>query len=446
MATGTGKNLADQIKAYESGTAPIETSGWVPKINMPPTYQPLSGDITADVVIVGAGVVGASLALALTEQSYNVAVLESRQPAFGASGRNAGHIRPYIKDEIPRENPGPTQKRLEFFAENRSLIFELCEQYGIAANAERSGYLEVSRTRWANAQFIHNEKKWKSLGFNLSRVSREDAARLSGSKENIDGLYWEDGGSINPYLFTNGLISAAVQRGCRVFGDSPALSCDRQGSGWKLRTAQGSVNAQMVIFCTNGHVGNAVFPELAATNFPLTACALATKPISPGLRSIINPSRATLMQRPTGLAPLVVDREGRLITAQIPDYGRAHRKDLYFSRFLHYLHRAYPESRDETIEMESYWTGRSFNTASEFPQLFQLDSDVFAVVNTGSTGNMMGPIIARYFVEFFLPHHDQAFIAPIRNIHAIQNPNAMERKLRLLLLPAARLADRLGML
>jgi glycine/D-amino acid oxidase-like deaminating enzyme len=55
-------------------------------------WQDQSGrrHITCDVAIVGAGVVGAYLALTLSRQGLDVVVLEARFPAAGATGRNAG--------------------------------------------------------------------------------------------------------------------------------------------------------------------------------------------------------------------------------------------------------------------------------------------------------------------------------------------------------------------
>ncbi|RVA08733.1 FAD-dependent oxidoreductase, partial [Mesorhizobium sp. M7D.F.Ca.US.004.03.1.1] len=48
----------------------------------------LEGAGTADVVVVGAGLLGLSLTLHLAEAGVNVALIEADEPGFGASGRN----------------------------------------------------------------------------------------------------------------------------------------------------------------------------------------------------------------------------------------------------------------------------------------------------------------------------------------------------------------------
>ncbi|MHB8648492.1 MAG: FAD-dependent oxidoreductase, partial [Thermomicrobiales bacterium] len=46
----------------------------------------------ADVCIIGAGIVGSTLAHFLGQAGKSVIVLEARDVALGASGRNAGHV------------------------------------------------------------------------------------------------------------------------------------------------------------------------------------------------------------------------------------------------------------------------------------------------------------------------------------------------------------------
>lgn len=438
------KRSLESAIAYESGTCPIEESGWVTERGVN-HYQTLQQEISADVVVVGAGLVGSSLALHLQERNLSVAVLESANPGFGASGRNAGHMRPYIRSPSPGL-PGQNGAIFDFFHENINVVFDICKKYGIEANAEQTGYLEVARTRWAKPEFLKTEKQWKKLGFNVSMIGREEVINLSGSREYRYGLHWEEGGSVNPYQFVNGMINAVVQLGGKVFGNSPAIALEKNGDDWVVKTPRGSVAAKKVVFCTNGHFGGKVFPGLAHTNYPMTVCALATKPIEMSLRSLINPSRAALIQRPTGLAPLVIDRLGRLITAQIPDYQRAHEAGVYLKRFLKYLHRAYPETKGANIELESYWTGRIYTSGSELPQAFHLGEDVFALVNTGTSGNLMGPMIGRHFAECLASDATAKFILPLGAVNPLPDQSSFERNIRRWLMPVARFADQMGIL
>ena len=56
------------------------------------TYPTLSQDIEVDIVVVGAGLCGASTSWHLSQQGLRVALIEARGIAHGATGRNAGFI------------------------------------------------------------------------------------------------------------------------------------------------------------------------------------------------------------------------------------------------------------------------------------------------------------------------------------------------------------------
>lgn len=431
---------------YEAGTVPISHSGWLTASGAFADYAALTQDIETDVAVIGAGVVGAALALHLAERQIHCVVLEARQPGAAASGRNAGHVAPCLEQmEALRGWPDQGRRLLERFIEQRNIVFEICERYSLDADAKQVGYLEVGRYGWSRSVFERKQAQWSNYGFALETVAGAELRKLCGTHEYRQALFWRDGGRVNPYRFTNGMIAAAQGMGCRVFGDSAMLACDREGARWRVRTRHGSVLAQRVVVCTNGHTHNAAFPELSATNFPLVACGLATRPLPEDLLREINPSRATLMQFPTGLFPLVIDGHNRLITSQIPVPKRADRESLHVKRFMRFLHRAWPQTRDVNIELEAYWTGMTFSSASHYPQCFQLGDGVLALVNTGTWGNVIGPLLGRNLAESLAADQPEHFVLPYEKPAALASPGSFEFKIRRVLIPLADLADRMGL-
>lgn len=67
---------------FDRGLVPIKKSGWTMPEGVQSDYPSLENDITADIVIVGAGLAGTSLALHLCEAGISVAVLEAREPGW----------------------------------------------------------------------------------------------------------------------------------------------------------------------------------------------------------------------------------------------------------------------------------------------------------------------------------------------------------------------------
>ena len=53
-------------------------------------YPALTGEVTADVCVIGGGMAGCSTALHLAERGYRVVLLESNHIGWGASGRSGG--------------------------------------------------------------------------------------------------------------------------------------------------------------------------------------------------------------------------------------------------------------------------------------------------------------------------------------------------------------------
>ncbi len=60
--------------------------------NVTPKRPSLTGEVSADVCVVGAGYSGLSTALHLLERGYDVAIIEAAKVGWGASGRNGGQI------------------------------------------------------------------------------------------------------------------------------------------------------------------------------------------------------------------------------------------------------------------------------------------------------------------------------------------------------------------
>src|SRR5262245_35499917 len=122
MAT-RAKRIAGQ---FEDGSVPIEWSGWLPADPQPP-WPALQDEVECDVVVVGAGLAGASTFLHLADRGASAVLVESGQPANGASGRNAGHYVPHIDDveTFKSWSGGKGERFFQYAFENRSIVYDL---------------------------------------------------------------------------------------------------------------------------------------------------------------------------------------------------------------------------------------------------------------------------------------------------------------------------------
>lgn len=433
---------------FETGDLPIDRCGWVPAAGPLPPYAPLDHDLEADAVVVGAGLTGASMALRLAQRGMSVVLLEARQPADAASGRNAGHVLPCLGSLRPLASwPDQGARFLEYFVTHRRIVYDLCAEHGIDGDAAQVGCLEMAHR--PSRPLAANAARWRRLGCDVEIVEGSALEAMTGTSKYRYALHWRDGGRVNPYLFTQGLVSTAARLGTRVFGDSRVIAAARAGDRWELRTARGSVRASQVVLCTNGHRGNVYRPELAATGYPLTACGLATEPLPPAVLAAVNPSRAALQQVPTGLYPLVIDGRGRLITATIPDVGGATDAGRYFRRLLRYLRRTYPDTSLADLRLESYWTGLTHSSSpvhhEDYPQLYDLGPGMIGILNLGTWGNVLGPLVGRNVADALCEERPQDLVLPLESPVRVGWPGSFAFRIRYLLMPLARTVDLLGL-
>lgn len=442
-----GSSTARLRDMYDQGIVPIRASGWTRPRGLMADYGALQGDAQADVAVVGAGLAGASLALHLAEAGVRVVVLEARQPGWGASGRNAGHVLPILKDlDVLRGFPDGGARFLEQFREHRSITFDLAKKHGIDCDAVPAGYLNVMRSEGAFRKFSEQAARYeRAQGLRVERLGAGEVEQLTGSTYYRYGVLYASGGRVNPYLFTNGMVAAAVRLGAAVYGESEALTLARTGHRWRVTTAHGSVTAERVVFCTNAYP-TGIVPAFAGAYYPLTAYALSTRPLSPEARAIVMPSGATLAQAPIDLNPFIVDGAGRIVTSSIPSVSRPEDAKWHFRNHLAWIHRTWPQTRDLAIELETYWTGRVALREREFPGVFEVQPGVFGLMYFNAWGNLMAPLMGRLLAEGLASDNMDRLPFPVEAPRPVDDRNEKSFMIRTLLIPAARLGQKVGLI
>lgn len=432
---------------FGRGEVPVSRSGWTRPQGLARPWPALAGEVSTDVAIIGAGLAGSSLALHLAEAGIAVTVLEARQPGWGASGRNAGHVLPILRDmKVLDRFPDGGKAFLELFRAHHTIPFDLSAQYGIDCDAVRSGYINGMQTERAFHAFLGEFAYLEQRGLQkLEKIAGAEMKARTGSGAYRYGVIFENGGRVNPYLFTNGMIGAAARLGARIHGDSEARSIEQASGRWRVRTRQGSVLADRVVFCTNAYP-TGIAPDFRTAFRPLTAYALTTRPLPPEALDLILPGGGTFAQAPIDLNPVVRDRHDRLILSSIPRVGRAHDAPWHFRSQLRWLHRTWPETRGMAIQMEDYWTGQVAMRPVQFPGAFDLGKGLYGLMYFNAWGNVMAPLMGKAFAAA-LAHGDMAALPfPLEKPEPVSFRWRDEMLIRYLLIPAARTAQRLGLL
>jgi len=217
---------------------------------------------TAEVVIIGAGIMGCSIAYHLAERGVrDVVVLERDQIGRGATADAAGGIRLQFSTET---NIRLSQISLEYWEQ-----FE--ERFGVDINLRQQGYLFLLTSQDDVPVFQHNLELQQSLGVPVRWVSPEDIRELNPSvlvDDVIGGTFCPRDGWADTSTSTMGFAQAARRAGVRIFEESPVSGIVVEGGRVTgVQTGNTTIATPLVICCA-GPQTNAV-SRLAGLDLPI---------------------------------------------------------------------------------------------------------------------------------------------------------------------------------
>jgi sarcosine oxidase subunit beta len=205
--------------------------------------QPSSLPSTASVVIVGGGVMGASLAYHLAQAGQRDVVLLERESFFGqgASGRNAGGIRYQFSTEI---NVRLSQLSLPMLD-----AFE--DEVGQAIDIRHCGYLFLLTSDDAAAAFRQNVEMQHRLGVETEWLSGDETRRrlpMMQLDDVLAGTWHAPDGLADPNGVVMGYLNAARRMGVRLLTDTNVSAIEtREGKVTAVVTDTGQIETSAVV-------------------------------------------------------------------------------------------------------------------------------------------------------------------------------------------------------
>ena len=371
---------------------------WAATAPPPPDTQPLAGNATADVAVIGAGFTGLSAALHLAEAGVSCTVLEAAQIGFGASGRNNGQVIPNMSrvdpDDIvaavPRELGG-VDKGEQFVAlirDSASLVFDLIRRHGIAAEAVQNGWIQPAHRPSRLKVSERRVSQWGRRGAPVRMLSRSEIAALAGTDHWHGGWENSSGGRINPLGFARGLAAAAMRAGATIHTESPVAGIRRQGTAWVLTTPQGELRAQRVIIATNAYTPPGLWPRLARTFVAARSYQMATGVLRDNVRKSILPQGHALSDTRGDLYFYRFDENGRLVTGGgliVPFGWEARIRERITER----VKRVFPQIGEE-VRFDYVWWGHIGGTQDKRPHVYELAPGVLAWTGCNGRGVALG--------------------------------------------------------
>jgi glycine/D-amino acid oxidase-like deaminating enzyme len=238
---------------------------------------PLSGDLEADVAVVGGGVTGILCALLLSRRNARVVLLDGDLLASGASGRNAGFLLEghHACYRLAVRSHGRDLARLlwTLTRENHELLADLVRSENIDCGYARNGSYTLAPSENEAEALRKSVRPMTEDGFGVELLDDTDLARLFPRAGFRAGLFHPGNGEVHPARLVRGLAAAAEQRGAKIFEQSPARA---QDPGLVVAPG-GRVRAPVIILATNAALG-AAHPAFRGAVLPMRGQALATEP------------------------------------------------------------------------------------------------------------------------------------------------------------------------
>ncbi|WP_343079316.1 FAD-dependent oxidoreductase [Ostreiculturibacter nitratireducens] len=274
-----------EAPAYDTSTWP--DSHWR-KGAEAPRCAPLVGEARTDFAIVGAGVTGLNAALELVEASgAEVAVLDAAQPGWAASGRNGG----FVSLGGSKLSDAALVRR---FGREGAEAFRAFQKDAIARVARNLDSYSIAADRGPEGEvyLAHREREWQAMRESAEglRAMHGPGARLLPREELkqagfgpagfAGGFYTPLGFPVHPLKYTAGLARAALDRGIRIFGDSPVTALEPEADGWRLSTPKGSLRARRVLIATNGYTSDDLPPWIGGRTLPALSSIHVTRPLT----------------------------------------------------------------------------------------------------------------------------------------------------------------------
>ncbi len=177
----------------------------------------------ADIVIIGAGAVGCSIAYHLARRgARDVVVLEREMVGAGSTSKAAGGIRVQFGTRVEIEF---SLRSIEFFTR-----FE--DEMGVPCDYRQEGYLILLSDEGDLARYRKNVELQTTLGADV-RILAPDDARAIVPELRVDDVLAAAWGPMDGYASPNDVVQAyatqARARGVQIIEDTPVTAIELEG-------------------------------------------------------------------------------------------------------------------------------------------------------------------------------------------------------------------------
>lgn len=260
-----------------------------------------------DAIVIGAGVMGASIAYNLSQRGLKVLILERQSIAVGATGASSGLVRMHYDIEV---DSALAWESFHFFKNWRDRIGGEC-------GFTRTGFLQIV-TPDKNEQLRGNVEMQKRLGILTEVINAADVKKLAPMFKTDDfelAAYEPESGYADPTSATNSFITNAKACGTVLLQDCEVTGMRvSAGKVAGVDSSRGSFDAPIVVNCAGtfaDRIGRMVDVEIPLDTWSHDV-AFVKRPSKVGVHPTVIDDALAMYFRP----------EGELTLIGLEDYNR----------------------------------------------------------------------------------------------------------------------------
>ena len=371
--------------------------GWINDLDKRFNIKTLDKDKSCDWLIVGAGYTGLSAARKLSEihPTKKIIIVDAQLAGEGASGRNSGYLVDTTLNDGFTSNKELSnyKKKTDIYKLGIDVVKKFIKEHQVDCDWNESGKYFASSNEKDRKILENFSKTLLKLNFEHNILEKDDLGKKLGTNFYNLALYTKGGILLNPGKLVRAMID--------ILPDNVELLENSQLNEWSknndtivCKFNNHKINAQKIIFCTNGFLKSLGIKN--NYNFPLTLTASMTRPLTnTEFKSIGEPNEwGVLPVRPMG-ATIRMTKDRRILirnTAEVHNPFQMSQSDLNIRSIKQKIgiKKRFPQLPENIIQ--SSWSGvvsRSRNSSQIFEKI---DDNIFVAGCYNGSGIGVGSL------------------------------------------------------
>lgn len=219
-----------------------------------------------DVIIIGSGVMGMSVARALSEHDVHIAIIDRDIPGMHASYKAGGML--------GAQNEFTTESKLYHIARKSQQMFpelsrHLLDEVALDIEYLNSGLIKINASEAESSQIeaqYHFLKQYNEQIELLSPAKLSELTNDNVAHANQQAMYIPDDHQVNANRYTKALLKSVKRRKVERFYHTEVVNIESLKRGYKVNTQSSSLFGEKVIVAGGAWSGKLVSPHLQAHN------------------------------------------------------------------------------------------------------------------------------------------------------------------------------------